>query len=184
MYTWNPDLYQKAWHWATLAHEGQTYGGPAEGQHILYLNHIGSVVAEVHWALAQMTLPDPDLALLCAILHDTLEDTDLRPAAIEEGFGPRIAAGVAALTKDESLPDKGQKMADSLARIRQQPAEIWVVKMADRICNLQHPPYYWDKAKKQAYQAEAQVIYEALASAHVPLATRLQQKIAEYAQFF
>jgi len=47
--------------------------------------------------------------------------------------------GVSALSKDEAVP-KEKELEDSLHRIREQPAEILMVKLADRITNLQPPP--------------------------------------------
>ena len=74
-------------------------------------------------------------------------------------------------------------MRDSLHRIKQQPREIWMVKMADRITNLYHPPFYWTNEKILAYRDEALVIYQELYTANPQLAERLQQKIAAYPQF-
>ena len=59
----------------------------------------------------------------------------------------QIAAGAMALTKNETLPAKREMMPDSLSRIKRQQKQIWVVKVADRIYNLQAPPYYWNKEK-------------------------------------
>jgi len=39
---WSQDVYLKAWDFATIAHQGQTYAGPIAGQRIDYINHIGS----------------------------------------------------------------------------------------------------------------------------------------------
>ena len=58
MNSWDPDVYSKAWHFATLAHQGQLYGGPTEGISIDYINHIGNVAMEVLWALS--AAPDFD----------------------------------------------------------------------------------------------------------------------------
>lgn len=178
---WDPDIYTKAWQFATRAHGTQTYGGPKEGEHLPYINHIGSVTMEVALALAASSQPyDADLAIQCALLHDVLEDTDHAYAEVESMFGISVANGVAALTKDKTLPTKPEQMRDSLARIQQQPHEVWMVKMADRITNLQPPPHYWDDEKKRAYQAEAQMIYDALHGANDHLAERLRHKISAY----
>ncbi len=58
-----------------------------------------------------------------------------------------------------------------------------MVKMADRITNLYHPPHYWDKTKIAAYRSEGQVIYDHLASADALMAQRLVDKIEAYQQF-
>ena len=94
-----------------------------------------------------------------------------------------MADGVQALSKNTSLPTKAEQMRDSLDRIRQQPAEIWMVKMADRITNLYHPPHYWNNEKILAYRDEAQLIHDELLTADFGLAQRLQAKINAYPQF-
>ena len=86
-----------------------------------------------------------NLALQCA-LHDVLEDTRVRYEQVRDEFGEAVAQGVLALTVDKRLP-RSEQMAECLPRIRQQPAEIWMVKLADRITNLQPPPRHWSKAR-------------------------------------
>lgn len=183
MSRWDPDRYSEAWMFATQAHDGQAYGGPREGQQLPYINHVGEVAAEVMAALFESPDLDGDLAVLCALLHDTVEDTDVTLAQLEQRFGAAVAQGVAALTKDERLPDKPTKMADSLARIQQQPREVWMVKLADRIVNLSQPPFYWSRDKAGRYREEARTILEALGPAHAGLAARLQAKIDAYGAF-
>jgi len=180
---WSPDKYKEAWNFATLVHHGQTYGGWEEGMQIDYLNHIGSVAVEVMWALPATPDYDADLALQCALLHDVLEDTATTYEEVLTQFGQPLANGVSALTKDKTLPGKHAQMEDSLARIQQQPREIWLVKMADRITNLYHPPYYWGNHKIEAYHHEAIAIYKALRPASEKLAGRLHKKIEAYQRF-
>ncbi len=183
MSNWNPDSFSKAWNFATLYHQGQTYGGAQKGQEIPYINHIGSVAVEVIWSLSTAPELDGDLAIQCALLHDTIEDTEATYDLIVENFGRAVADGVMALTKDNTLPSKSLQMADSLKRIRQQPSEVWIVKMADRIINLHHPPYYWKPEKIESYRQEAISIYDALNLANVALANRLKEKIDLYQSF-
>jgi len=57
------------------------------------------------------------------------------------------------------------------------------VKMADRICNLYHPPFYWNNEKKLNYIAEAKLIHEHLKDGNEYLANRLQNKIKKYYDF-
>lgn len=180
---WNIDLVARAWTISAKAHDGQKYGGPATGEQIEYLQHIGSVTMEVMQALQHHPQANADLAVLCAILHDTVEDTPVTLAQIAGQFGDPVAAGVAALTKNKNAGDKTAQMLDSLQRIKAQPREVWMVKMADRITNLYHPPYYWDADKIKAYRQEAQLIYEHLHPASDFLAQRLQHKITAYLDF-
>lgn len=180
---WHPDIYAKAWSFASKQHSGQTYGGAQEGERIEYINHIASVAMEITWALQSDTSANSALALQCALLHDTIEDTDTSYSILHSEFGEAVANGVLALSKNEALPTKEAQMRDSLERIKQQPREVWMVKMADRITNLYHPPHYWTNEKILAYRDEALVIYQELYTANTQLAQRLQQKIAAYPQF-
>lgn len=74
-------------------------------------------------------------------------------------------------------------MSDSLERIKQQPKEVWAVKLADRITNLQPPPANWNNDKKKEYLEEAVAIYEALKDGNEYLANRLRIKIQEYKRY-
>jgi (p)ppGpp synthase/HD superfamily hydrolase len=174
------DEQQEIWQRVTLLHSGQTYGGATRDLKVEYINHIASVAFEVSNALQYTDSMDGDLAIKCALLHDTLEDTGFTVAELTQLYGEKVAAGVQALTKNNNLP-KEERMIDSILRIQQQPREIWAVKMADRICNLYAPPYYWNEAKKASYREEAMVIYTHLSSGNEYLAKRLLDKISAYA---
>ena len=177
------DKMQKAWLKASLAHQDQTYYGPQPNQKINYLNHLASVSFELMNCLKYEPQLNAELGLCCAVLHDTLEDTSLSYEEIEREFGPAIAQGVAALSKNDAIKDEQAKMEDSLKRIKAQDPVIGAVKMADRICNLQAPPAHWNKQKREKYQAEARLIYQALHEASPYLAQRLAQKIEAYQAF-
>jgi len=177
------DKIQFAWQIATKMHDGQKYKGYEKDEHIEYLSHIGSVAFEIYNATANNDNINTDFAVICAILHDTLEDSPLQYAYIVEHFGIEIAEGIKALTKDDKILDKTLKMLDSLGRIKQQPKEIWMVKLADRICNLKTPPFFWNKEKIITYKAEAEIIYSELKAANKYLADRLLDKINAYNKF-
>ncbi len=180
---WSIDKLQQTWQLATEMHDGQKYGGQKQGQKVEYLNHIGSVTFEILAAINQTENMNADLAISCAILHDVIEDTEFSYEMVAGRFGKQIADGVSALTKNESLPSKGDQMTDSLQRIKQQPKEVWAVKMADRICNLYAPPFYWNNDKKLKYIAEARIIHAELQEGSVYLSKRLLQKIEDYHQY-
>jgi len=177
---WNPDKYQAAILFAAQAHLGQTFAG----QELPYLVHLAQVTMEVMRALCQESEGlDADLAVQCALLHDTLEDTDTTYAELASHFGEAVAQGVQALGKNPDLP-KTERMADSLQRIlKLQRREVAMVKLADRITNLQQPPAHWSREKKRAYQAEALVILSELGAAHAWLAQRLADKIEAYTTY-
>jgi (p)ppGpp synthase/HD superfamily hydrolase len=183
MSRWSPDSFAQAWNFATFYHQGQTYGGVTEGVQVDYLNHVGSVAAEVIWALPERPDLRGDLAVQCALLHDVVEDTRATLALVRATFGPAVADGVQALTKNKRLPTKAAQMADSLARIQAQGHEVWMVKLADRIANLYHPPFYWDNRRIEEYRREAMAIHAALHPASPALAARLWAKIERYQTF-
>jgi (p)ppGpp synthase/HD superfamily hydrolase len=168
------DAYLRALHFAARAHgEQKTPMG------LPYVVHVSSVAMELISALYAEPGCDEDLAVSCALLHDVLEDTATTRDALERAFGAEITAGVAALTKDEGLP-KEARMKDSLARILDQPPEIAMVKLADRITNLATPPGHWTPEKIAAYAIEARLILDALGHASPALKTRLEARLARY----
>ena len=177
MTRWSQDKYQRAWHFASKCHEGQK----RLGSNVAYINHVGLVAMEVLACIASdASIQDPDLAIQCALLHDTIEDTDAQYDALRTHFGPAVADGVLALTKDSTIEPRGERMRDSLARIRRQPREVWLVKLADRISNLQPPPARWSDEKIAEYKAEAELILRELGDASEFLRDRLADKIASY----
>lgn len=180
---WSIDELQKVWQLASRWHNGQKYGGQKEGEQVEYLNHIGSVTFEILNAINNEKGMNGDLAIKCAILHDSIEDTEKSFEEVKSIFGDEVANGVMALTKNEELDGKEKMMLDSLSRIKQQPKEVWAVKIADRICNLYAPPYYWTNEKKIKYRKEAQLIYNHLKDGNKYLADRLERKINDYDKF-
>lgn len=173
--SWSNDHYIRALRFAAERHAGQRL----PGTELPYLVHVVTVAAEVQRALVEEPRPDPDLAVVCALLHDTVEDTGTTVDDVAGSFGERVAAGVLALTKDATLP-KADRMVDSLRRIREQPPEIWMVKLADRTSNLAEPPAYWPIAKRRAYLAEGELIAAELGGVSAWLDRRIQDRIAAY----
>lgn len=170
------DLVQKALYFAARVHNGQL----RPGSDLPYLVHLSDVALEVAATLAAEPGHDHTLALCCALLHDVIEDTDIDEATLAARFGPAIAAGVRALTKDPALPAP-ERMPDSLRRIVQQPREVWLVKLADRISNLSvPPPAHWSPERVAGYRSEGELILTTLGAASPRLAARLRAKIDQY----
>ena len=178
---WDQDTYLKTLLFAGQAHRKQK----VPSSEMSYVVHIANVTMEVANALVQGGDKDLDgtFAIQCALLHDTIEDTEVTYEDIVNEFGSRVANGVLALTKNEALPKETQ-MADSLKRIIQQGKEVRMVKMADRINNLQKPPKHWNRAKMKRYQKEAQFMLEQLSGVHPYIEARLKQKTEAYKQYF
>jgi (p)ppGpp synthase/HD superfamily hydrolase len=174
--SWNPDKYLTAWNFATLHHGDQKYG-----KRDPYLNHIGAVVGEVAWAVSCSPELNADLAIQAAVLHDVVEDTKVGYYTLLDTFGLQVARGVLALSKDPHVSKQQFKqMHDCLKRIKYEPVEITVVKLADRIVNLQSLPAHWDIAKCRAYLEESKLIFRSLGQSHKLLGDRLKLKIDQY----
>lgn len=183
MKLWDPDTLIRAWKFAATHHHGQGVPGTEDwGESpgkIPYLYHLGLVSAEVMRAVSVEEVQDPDLAVICAILHDTIEDAAADYDMVKEAFGAGVADGVLALSKQGDMP-KHERLGDSVTRIKAQPREVWMVKLADRITNLQPPPKHWSREKCLKYAEDAQLILDELGAASDYLAARLAAKITAY----
>ena len=175
MQLWTQDGYLEALRFAAEAHAGQTF----PGTRLPYLLHVTLVAMEVIAALRTEPEHDQELAVRCALLHDVVEDTERTVDQVRALFGSAVASGVWALSKNKALP-KDHQMQDSLRRIQEQPAEVWMVKLADRITNLQPPPTHWTPEKVSGYRHEAILIHKTLKDASPVLAARLAQRIESY----
>jgi (p)ppGpp synthase/HD superfamily hydrolase len=175
---WSQELYIRAYKYAARSHHGQY----VPGSDLPYITHLSFVSMEIMSSLSVGNKRNGDLAVQCALLHDTLEDTGVTYEQVKEKFGIVVACGVQALTKNIKL-DENKQMEDSLRRIKKQPKEIWMVKMADRITNLQPPPSHWNNEKRKEYRNEANQIYNSLKDADEYLALRLENKIEDYKNF-
>jgi (p)ppGpp synthase/HD superfamily hydrolase len=178
MRQWTEDGYLRAARFAARAHGRQTL----PGSELPYVLHVTSVAMEVMAALRVEPDHDQELAMQCALLHDVVEDTAVALDEIRAAFGPAVAEGVSALSKDPALP-KSEQLADSLERIRRQPHEVWMVKLADRITNLQTPPAHWSAEKIATYREEAIQIHGSLGASSPALASRILRKIEAYGGF-
>lgn len=92
--------------------------------------------------------------IAAALLHDTVEDTETTPAELEARFGPAVAAIVAEVTDDKSLP-KAERKRLQVTRAAHKSPGAKLVKLADKIANLRDiaasPPADWDAARKANY---------------------------------
>ena len=173
------DIYQKAILFAGEKHKDQN----VPGTHSNYVVHLSNVAMEILMAYSSNPNFDIDFAIQLALLHDTIEDTQTDFNEIKSAFGERVAHGVLALTKDHNIESKHARMKDSLSRINALEKEVGMVKLADRITNLQAPPKFWSKEKIFKYLEEAITINDILQNKNDYLNTRLNLKIDEYSQY-
>jgi GTP pyrophosphokinase len=81
---------------------------------------------------------DPDV-LVAAVLHDVVEDTPRTLAEIAAAFGPGVAELVRWVTKPEPRPGEDATAVREayLRRLRLAPPDAILVKLADRLSNVQ-----------------------------------------------
>ncbi|GAA0370342.1 HD domain-containing protein [Actinoallomurus spadix] len=77
--------------------------------------------------------------LVTALLHDTVEDTGATLADVEAAFGPEVGELVDWVTKPpvEGKAAKRAAKVSYLRRLRDAPREAILVKLADRVSNVQ-----------------------------------------------
>jgi GTP pyrophosphokinase len=115
---------------AAAAHRGQR-----RPTGVPYLEHLLEAL-EVLVRGAEAT--DPDL-LCAAVLHDVVEDTRVTAEELEKQFGPRVAELVGWVTIPAPGPgeDKAQVKLQALRRLSSAPRDAVLVKLADRLSNVQ-----------------------------------------------
>ena len=78
-------------------------------------------------------------AVICALLHDVVEDTDVSLKEIHDQFGEKIARIVDGLTKLDGLHDSESPQAENLSKVLKAmlfDVRVVLIKMADRLHNL------------------------------------------------
>ncbi len=104
-------------------------------------------------------------ALVCALLHDVVEDTDVTIEEIEEQFGPIIARIVDGLTKLDGTYTSNVPQAENLKKVLStlvDDVRVVLIKMADRLHNMRTlgaMPHH----KQVKIAAETSYIYAPLA---------------------
>ena len=160
--SFNPDvdlrIIKKAYNFGKLMHGEQLResGDP-------YFSH----PVEVTNILAELNLDTS--SLVCALLHDTIEDTKATIKDIRENFGKEIATlvdGVTKLNKLESKPDQSKAAEDFRKLILASSSDIRVllIKLADRLHNMRTLKHVKNRGKRQRIAKETLDIYAPLAS--------------------
>ena len=115
-----------------------------------YINHLTEVAA----LLAEATGGDDATLLAGGLLHDTLEDTDATYEDLEQRFGPEVAALVAEVTDDKSLPKEERKRLQ-IEKTAGKSRRARLLKIADKTSNLRglvsSPPKGWPQARLRDY---------------------------------
>ena len=171
------DIYNRTLLYAAEAHRGQLFPGTL----LPYLVHVAMVADEVVLAHQEEAIEGIHRALQMALLHDVLEDTSVTAQELSSHFEQAVVDGVVLLSKTCN----GQKLAfgEYIDRLSSAGRDVALVKLCDRITNLQPPPKFWKAEKIAAYLEESKIILGALGRRHSYAARRLASKIEEYRQY-
>ena len=108
-------------------------------------------------------------SIMTAILHDTVEDTDITLDDIKKEFSEEIALlvdGVTKLTKIESLPSTTRAAENfrKLVMAMSQDIRVLLVKLADRLHNMRTINFIKSREKRIRIANESLIIYAPLAA--------------------
>ncbi len=161
--TYNPscdkNLIKKAYDFAELAHKDQKReSGDPFMSHPLEVANILTI------------LKFDTTSIICALLHDIVEDTSRSLIDIENNFGKEVAKIVDGLTKLSKITfsSKEEKQAENFRKMiiaMSQDLRVLVIKLADRLHNMR-TLQYMSENKQWIIAQETLDIY-------VPLANRL-----------
>ncbi len=139
-----------------------------------YINHL----AEVALLVADATGGRDRLAVLGALLHDTIEDTKTRRKELAAKFGAEVAALVAEVTDDKRLPKHARKRLQvETAPHKSRRAKL--IKIADKTSNLRSiidsPPVDWDIKRRRKYFEWAACVVKGCRGANARLEARFDE---------
>ena len=104
-------------------------------------------------------------AVICALMHDIVEDTPINLEEIYDQFGPKVTQIVDGLTKLDGLYNLGNQNAENLKKVLSTlvaDVRVVLIKMADRLHNLRTIAPM-PQHKKLKIAAETLFIYAPLA---------------------
>jgi len=157
----NLELLLKAVELASIKHRDQRRKDQETSP---YINHPIAVAS----LLAHHGVTDPT-AILGAILHDTIEDTQTTREELVAAFGEEVAACVSEVTDDKSLP-KARRKELQIEHAPHLSHAAKLVKLADKICNLRDivdsPPHDWPDARRQDYVVWCKRVVDELRGVH------------------
>lgn len=169
----NTELVSKAFKYAKEAHEGQVRKYTKEP----YFHHVLNVAQMVQSSGGTSEM------IAAAILHDTVEDTQVTIEDIALEFGATVYSYVALLT-DISVPSDGNRAARKLIdrqHIKGAPPAVQTIKLADLIDNtksiVDHDPEF-----AKVYMMEKAALLEYLKDGHIGLYRKAGNMVNSYYQ--
>ncbi|MDP1836771.1 MAG: HD domain-containing protein [Chlamydiales bacterium] len=159
---------------AAAAHEGQVRKDSAATPYIIH----PMIVCKNVWTEGKVRNIN---ILIAALLHDTLEDTDISREEIVRRFGARVLQTIEEVTNDPSLStnDNKQRQIDHAPHMS---LDAQIVKIADRIANIrdlaEDAPVEWTEEKIQGYYGWGQKLLDVLFGCNEGLEQALKAELA------
>lgn len=150
------DLIERAFKLAYYSHDGETR---ASGEpYYLHPIEVANIVIK--------ELGMDDVSVAVALLHDTVEDTNVNLEHITKEFGPIVAMLIDGLTKISGVfNSKGAKQAETFMKLLLSMAEdlrVVLIKFADRLHNMR-TIHHLPRRKQISIAAETTELYAPLA---------------------
>ncbi|MBF0298822.1 MAG: bifunctional (p)ppGpp synthetase/guanosine-3',5'-bis(diphosphate) 3'-pyrophosphohydrolase [Oligoflexia bacterium] len=153
------ELLSKAYHFAEKSHSGQKRSSGED--FIIHPMNVANLLTKL-----QMDLD----SIIAGLLHDVVEDCDVKEEELEQEFSKNIAQIVIGLTKiskiqfktkEEGQAENFRKMVVAMAK----DIRVIIVKLADRMHNMRTLQYVSEERQKNVAQETLDI--------YVPLAGRL-----------
>ena len=152
---------------AFAAHHHRAQRRKGEGD-VPYINHPLEV--------ARILVDEGDIhdveILMAAVLHDTVEDTEVTVADIVATFGASVAQYVAEVTDDKSLP-KSERKRRQVMDAPTKSTGAKAIKLADKTSNIRdlvrNPPANWTRKRLRDYALWARQVGVGLRGPHPKL---------------
>jgi (p)ppGpp synthase/HD superfamily hydrolase len=167
----------RAYHFAAGHHMDQRRKGEAAEPYINHLTEVAELVAEATDGA------EPEL-IVAAILHDVVEDTPITIEQVAAEFGEDVAALVAQVTDDKSLP-KAERKRLQIAHAAAASSGAKIIKLADKTSNIRalanSPPADWPAERRQEYVAWAQRVVAGCRGVNAWLERQFDEALALHA---
>ena len=139
-----------------------------------YINH----PIEVADLIMRVGKEDSPVILAAALLHDVVEDTQVKIEEIDEMFGKEVGSLVRKVTDDKRLTKVERKKAQVRNTLKKSHG-VALIKMADKLNNLQSltnsPPVSWSRVYIQGYFVWAREVVKPLLHHNRELADMLSK---------
>ncbi len=139
-------------------HREQKRKGKMERPYVGHCIEVARIIAEIG------KVDDVDI-LAAALLHDTIEDQEIKPEEIRKEFGSATEGMVVEVTDDKSL-DRQERRRLQVVNAPHKSPGAKLIKLADKISNVRElgvdPPTDWGRERRLEYYAWGTEVVNAL----------------------